>query len=439
MTIREERTTMEKSLKCLCAAFALFAVAAPPHHAAHAEDVTLTIWSHEADQTAKVALREQVARDFEKSHPGVHVKITWYELAGMEAALKTALPAGQGPDLYYVYPGKEDYFKNGYAIPLDDMINWNNIYEWARKTLTYEGKSWGVPQEAFTNELYYNKDLLKKIGVELPPNGQFTQAQFLDVVKKARAAGITPIAQGVADRNFAGPFVITQALLRKLGREDYGKLWEGKISFKDPRVIDVFTWFKQIVDAGAYPKNVLTLKLGESHSYFYRKPLALMLPMGSWYTARAFVKPEEGGQPADFPLGIMQFPAMDGGACNECKTVGVGSGFSINSVSKHKDLAAEFLDAMSTPEVGKQWIETIYLQSAVKTPAASFSGPHADYFKELMDRQEGAKYFVGDPTDGLLQGQCLNTYTQVLNAGLPGGLLSVDEATDLMNKDCYKG
>jgi len=32
-----------------------------------------------------------------------------------------------------------------------------------------------------------------------------------------------------------------------------------------------------------------------------------MLPMGSWYTGRAFVPVDKGGQPPDFPLAIMQF------------------------------------------------------------------------------------------------------------------------------------
>ena len=39
------------------------------------------------------------------------------------------------------------------------------------------------------------------------------------------------------------------------------------------------------------------------------------------------VPEDKGGQPQTFPLGIMQFPAMDGGACNECKTSGIGASF----------------------------------------------------------------------------------------------------------------
>jgi multiple sugar transport system substrate-binding protein len=37
--------------------------------------------------------------------------------------------------------------------------------------------------------------------------------------------------------------------------------------------------------------------------------------MGSWYSSRAFNSPDAGGQPEDFPLGIMRFPALEGAVC----------------------------------------------------------------------------------------------------------------------------
>lgn len=411
-------------------------VGAPGH--AWAENVTLNVWSHEADEDAKVALREQAARDLEKTHPGLTVKITWYEKNPLLAALKTALPAGQGPDVFYVEPDWTEYVTAGYLAPLDDLVDWKTIQPWARQVWVHDGKTYGLPQEAYTNEIYYNKDLLKKLGVELPANAQFTQAQFLDLVKKAKAAGMTPIAQGVGDRPFPGAYIVGEALLRKLGKDDYRKLFTGKLSFADPRVVDVLKWTKELVDAGAYPKNFMTLKLGESHYYFYSKPGALMLPMGSWYTGRAFVPEDKGGQPKDFPLGVMQFPAMDGGACNQCKTSAIGASFAINAASKQKQLAAEFLNAMSTPAMGKRWIETVYLQSAVDVDVKNFSGPYAAYFTELMARQKGEDYFIGGPLD-LVQGGCKDAFGQVLNAGFPGGLLSVDDTVKQMNAACYKG
>jgi multiple sugar transport system substrate-binding protein len=129
---------------------------------------------------------------------------------------------------------------------------------------------------------------------------------------------------------------------------------------------------------------------------------------------------------------------MDGGACNECKTSTIGASFAINAASRQKALAAEFLNTMSTPDMGKMWIETVYLQTGIKADVKQFSGPHAAYFTELMDRQKGSKYFIGQPRD-MATGECKDAYGQVINSGFPGGLLSVDQAVAAMNKACYKG
>ena len=83
-------------------------------------------------------------------------------------------------------------------MPLDDLVNWNNIYDWARQVWTHDGKTWALPEEAYTDELYHNKDLLAKLGTQLPANAQFDQSQFLDLVKKARDADNTPIAKASA-------------------------------------------------------------------------------------------------------------------------------------------------------------------------------------------------------------------------------------------------
>ena len=55
-----------------------------------------------------------------------------------------------------------------------------------------------------------------------------------------------------------------------------------------------------------------------------------------------------------------------------------------------------------------------------------------------MERQEDAKYFIGMPLDHHARAECKDTFSQVMNSGFPGGLLSVDEAVSMMNQACYK-
>jgi multiple sugar transport system substrate-binding protein len=269
----------------------------------------------------------------------------------------------------------------------------------------------------------------------MPANYQLTQDQFADLVKKAVAAGITPVAAGVGDRPYPGAFLTFESLLRKLGPDDYGKLLHGTLPYNDPRVIAVLTWMKGMIDGGAYPKSFSTLKLGEAHYYFYGTPGAVTFPDPSWFTGRAFAAPDKGGMPADFPLGIMQYPAMNDGACPTCKTLAVGGSFTMYSGSPHKECAGALLRSMATVENGTKWMEQVALQTGIAADPDKISSPHAAYFKELDARDKGARYFFGIP---LLyyRGQCADTYTQVMNTAFPAGLIGVKEAADAMDAAC---
>jgi multiple sugar transport system substrate-binding protein len=189
------------------------------------------------------------------------------------------------------------------------------------------------------------------------------------------------------------------------------------------------------VDAGAYPKSFATLKLGESHYYFHTNPGAAMFPIGSWYTGRAFVPPEKGGQPERFPLGIMKFPSIDGGKCPECKTLAVGGSYVLYSRSKNKDCAGKLLNYMGSSESGNRWMEQVLLQTGIKTDPSRMTGIHAPYFKELQQMSQGAQFFIGTPLH-YMTGKCADAFSQVLNRAFPGGQMPVDDAATAMDTAC---
>ncbi len=411
------------------AALALLALAAASPVAAQTK---LTLWSHWADQESKVAFVNDAVKRFEVKNPGVKVEVTWYQKPQLYAALKTALRAHQAPDVFYAENDQTEYIDNGFLYDLSKELNWSAIEPWAKQAWTFGTGTYGFPLEAWTVELYYNRELMKKIGVTLPANGVQTQQQFLDMIKKAAAAGITPMVQGVGDRPYPGAFLVHEPLLRKLGKDDYMKLLKGQLSWKDPRVIETLTYVKQIVDAGALPKSYTSIKMGEAHYYFHTRPGGLTFPMGSFYPSRAFNPTDKGGEPANFPLGIMSFPAMDGGKCDHCKTLAAGGSYVVNAASKNPKLAVALLNEMATPEMGARWVKETLVQTGIRTDMSSIQGEHADYFKMLADASRGIDYFVGLPSQ-ILQGQPKEVFAQVMNTAFPAGLLSVKDATDQMD------
>jgi multiple sugar transport system substrate-binding protein len=400
-----------------------------------AQTQSITMWSHWPDEASKRTFVEERVKQFEAATPQCKVNLQFIQKADLYTSVKTSVRTGQAPDIFWLEPDEIGFAKSGFIEPLDSYVNLNNLEDWARRSWTHNGKVYGLPQEAYTVELYYNRDLLKKIGVAMPADMQMNQAQFTDLVKKSVAAGITPLAQGVGDRPYPGAYFLQEVLLRKLGTDEYEKLMTGKLSFNDPRVIDAMNWVKQLIDAGAYPKSLATLKLGESHYYFHTNPGALMFPIASWYTGRAFVPADKGGQPKDFSLGVAKYPVADGSKCPECKTLAVGGSYVMYSRSKNKECAGKMLNSLATVENGNKWMEGVLLQTGVKTDPSRIQSIYAPYFKELQERSQGAKFFIGTPLH-YMSGKCGDTFAQVLNRAFPGGLISVKDAATQMDAAC---
>ena len=393
--------------------------------------VKLTLWSHWAAEKIKRDFVEDAIRRFEAANPGVKIEAQWYEKTALYAALKTALRAGTAPDLFYAEPDQVEYMENGLLLDLS-AVNWAAIEPWAKEIWSYKGKPYGMPLEAATVELYYNKKLLADLGIKVPANLQLSAQGLTDLAKRARAKNITPMSLGVGDRPYPGAYLVHEALLKKLGIQEYDDLLKGKLSWGDPRVVETLRVVRSWTDAGLLPTTFTTLKLGEAHGYFHTNPGAVTMLVGSWYTSRAFNPPDKGGQPANFPLGIMKFPAMPGAACNECRTLSVGGSYVANAATKHPKQAIAFLNSFANPEAASRWLENVLVQTGIKVDYSKMGGPHAAYFRELAATSQGAKYYFGIPIQKL-QGKPKEVFTQVFNNAFPAGTISVEEAVKQMN------
>jgi multiple sugar transport system substrate-binding protein len=392
----------------------------------------LTMWSHWAAEQIKREFVEDAVRRFEAANPGVRIRVSWYEKTALYAALRTALRAGTAPDIFYAEPDQTEYMENGLLLDLSPL-NWANVEPWARQAWTYQGRPYGLPLEASTVELYYNQRLMQELGVQVPPNGQLSAEAFVDLVRRARARNLTPIALGVGDRPFPGAYLTHEALLQRLGTADYDKLLRGQLPWSDPRVVETLRWLHGLIQAGALPTSFSSLKLGEAHTYFHTNPGALTFLNGSWYTSRAFNPPDRGGQPANFPLGIMRFPAVPNAACPQCRTMAVGGSYVVNASTRHPQQAIAFLNSLATPEMGNRWLENVLVQTGIRSDPSRISGPHAEYFRMLTRVNEGATYYFGLPSQ-VMQGRARDAFTQVINQAFPAGTIGVEEVVRQMSQ-----
>jgi multiple sugar transport system substrate-binding protein len=415
----------------LLAGFVLAIMPAPSAHG-----VELKWWSHWGTQDSKKAVLQEVIRRFEAKHPGTTVKLTYYEFINMYRPLRAAFTAGSGfPDIFFYTNDVTEWIRAGWLADLSKGIRWENMEPFAKAFWTLPGPGgtmgpWALAVEAASDEIYFNKKMFRQLGIHVPADYIFTQDEFKDVVAKCARAGYAAFATGAADREWAALFIPTDLLLGKLGIEDLKKLGRGELSWKDPRVVDVLRYYKELIDLGAYAKTLSSMTLADAHRYFHTEQKACMFPVGSWYVGRAFVPPEKGGQPKEFELGLLNYPAMKDGRGRHEKLLGVSGSYAVTPKSPNLSLAIEFLNTFADPEIGNMWMAMTGIQTGIKTDPSKIVSPNKWYFEEFARVNKDTRWVDVTAQDMklLMKPGVWEVWVATVGQGLPNKLLGPDEA-----------
>src|SRR5262244_1269559 len=399
--------------------------------AAHA--VELQWWSHWAIADSKKAVLFEVKRRFEKKN--------------MWPTLRAAFTAGSGfPDVFYYDMDVPEFMTTGWLADLSSSVRWDQIEPYGKAFWTRPGPggktgTWAIPVEAASDELYYNKKLFKELGIAVPAGYAFTQDQFKDVVAKCVKAGHAAFATGASDRDWAAHYIPNALLTDKLGADEFLRLLRGEISWKDPRVVEAFRYYKELIDLGAYSKTLSSMTLAEAHRYFHTEQKACMFPVGSWYTGRAFVAPEKGGQPKDFELGMMNYPTMKDGKGHNQKFLGVAGSLGAAAKSPNLALAVKVVDAFADVEIGNRWMAKTGVQTGIKTDVARIDSPFKWYFDEYARVNKSTRWVDLTAQQVRLQMKpgVWDTYVAAVNQGLPNKLIGADEALAKLEEARLKG
>src|SRR3954469_9720700 len=169
--------------------------------AAAAADTTIK-WLHVEVNPAQVAIWNEAARAFEAKHPGVKVQPQYIENEAYKAKLTTLLQSPDKPAMFYSWGGGvlRAQVKAGVIEDLTDSLKGytDTLKPAALAAFTVDGHVYGVPQALTEVGFFYNKALFAKAGVDA--GAIKTWDDLLDVVKKLKAAGITPLTAGGADK-----------------------------------------------------------------------------------------------------------------------------------------------------------------------------------------------------------------------------------------------
>src|SRR5699024_1929623 len=164
------------------------------------EDVTLELW-YVNDPPV-----EALVDGFEKKHPNITVKTTMVPFGDYIKSIKRAMSSDEAPDIaqynggamrslipagliYNLDPYSEAYGWDG-AFPQSALASLTSNKE---ATEFNTGSLYAVPGALSVLGVFYNKDLLKKAGIDQVPQ---TVQEFSDALAKAKDAGIQPLSLG---------------------------------------------------------------------------------------------------------------------------------------------------------------------------------------------------------------------------------------------------
>jgi multiple sugar transport system substrate-binding protein len=136
--------------------------------------ITLEVWLTDWEQSTQQLFDDQLVPAFEAANPDTAVNIQYLDWRVFTEKLIAANAGGVLPDIFqagaeYVAP----LATRGMALEIDNYIaSWgqkDDFYDSAWSTVTYQGKTYGVPILSAPQTLMYRRDMLSGAGVSNAP------------------------------------------------------------------------------------------------------------------------------------------------------------------------------------------------------------------------------------------------------------------------------
>lgn len=275
---------------------------------------TLRVWYY-FDPTAKPTM-DKLAALFNKKYPNVKLEYLYVDFANMRNKVLTAAASKDGPDVLLFDPLDTDVLVKAGALA-DLTTDWNTFdgrQQFPDFAVTkVDQKTYAVQAYVNTTALWYNADILKKVGVD-PPT---TPEELGAALKKVHAAGYGGLALCGKPTNECE----TQAISWILGN---GGNYD---SLDSPQVKQVLDRFGSWAKSGYIPRETVTWDHPTASQRFASGKYAFV-QAGNWDLGVV-------GKGLKFNWGVTPLPGAS--------VAPGGEGEAVGAFSKNKRLAWEYL------------------------------------------------------------------------------------------------
>ena len=326
---------------------------------AAAGEVTLTIWDQNT-QGGIGAATKQLNDDFEAKYPNVTIDRVSVSFSDLKTTLKLALSSNTPPDVVQAgqgYPDMGAFIKANLLqnlTPYAEVYGWNNRFSAElldRNRFTSDGKTWhtgdlyGLVNGAQLTGFFYNKSILTKLGLGVPKN----LAEFESAMAAAKKKGISPLSFGNLDKS---PGIhlfgaIQNAIAGKTAVRDLvynaGGEWTDASTLAAAQTL--VDWNKKgYISSGSsgIAQDIAVANFGNKK--------ALFLLQGTWVLGQPLLNSDSTE---------VGFFVLNGGSSTDPVTMGgTGLPWSITSKSAHPDVAAAYIDFVTSAYASQVLLDT---------------------------------------------------------------------------------
>ncbi|MBT0769028.1 extracellular solute-binding protein [Kineosporia sp. J2-2] len=390
---------------------------------------TLTVWTYE-DETSAMGIAWKKAMEQFTEETGAQVDFQLKSFEQINASASQVLNSDSAPDILEYNKGNATSGLLSSQGLLTDLTPAVEAYGWADKlseslqtTARYSedgvmgsGNYYGIPNYGEYVQVYYNKDLFEKYGLEVPT----TLDEFTAVLQKFKDEGITPLAESAQEYPLGQ--LLYQLALLDADRQwvtDY-QTYTAPADFHDASWTRAANTLKEWVDKGFISKNSTGQKAQDAGDAFTAGTNPIFFSGSWWYGSFT--------TDAKFDWGTFLFPGA------KLSPGSSGNLWVVPENSDAKDLAYKFIDITMSPE-----IQNLMGNSGGIPVAADESAITDEKSKELIKNfttltgQDGLAFYPDWPTP---------TFYGEINAALQelvNGTKSVDEVLTQLQTDYDKG
>lgn len=392
---------------------------------------TTVKWLHLEQNPAQVKIWDEVARRFEAKNPGVKVEMQFLENEAYKAKLPTILQSKDRPHILYSWAGGvlKAQIEAGVLEDVTAAVGSykDNLSAGAVEAFTIEGKIYGLPHNVSQVGFMYNKDLFAKAGVD--GSKIKTWDEFLEAVKKLKAAGITPISVGGQDK-WPLHFYWTHLAVRLGGKPAFEAALKGQNGgFEGETFQKAGELMKQLVDLEPFQTGFLGFKNPQALGFFADGKAAMNLAISHHSATQRALAADKKGIPED-KLGWVDFPMPAGAKGQPTDTLGGVNGWLFTKGSPKQ--AVEFVKFFISDEVQRELAKQNFIIPTYKGAEAALGSA---FMQNVAKNIAASKYHQNfyDQDLGPSVGRVVNDAT----AEIAGGSMTPKQAAKAI-QDAFK-